>query len=143
MMWMPLRAPKMKLFIFGFQRLVWCPKWTPASIISRMVMGASLGEGWVPSGGRPEPEEDGGTDESVAVMLFLSRWFPPPASPAAVTRDLRARAAASTGVWFLWGVERAGGFYHKSPPARREPREFRARMAKMITVCGLQPALRF
>ena len=44
-MWMPLRAPKMNGFIFGFQRLVWWPKWTPASIISRMVMGASLGEG--------------------------------------------------------------------------------------------------
>ena len=31
MMWMPLRAVKMYCFIFGFQRLVWCPKWTPAS----------------------------------------------------------------------------------------------------------------
>src|SRR3954467_3949842 len=28
---MPERAPKMYGFIFGFQRLVWCPKWTPAS----------------------------------------------------------------------------------------------------------------
>ena len=28
---MPFRAPKMYGFIFGFQRLVWCPKWTPAS----------------------------------------------------------------------------------------------------------------
>src|SRR5262245_28384209 len=28
---MPLRAPKMYGFILGFQRLVWCPKWTPAS----------------------------------------------------------------------------------------------------------------
>src|SRR3990172_5505614 len=28
---MPLRASKMKGFIFGFHRLVWCPKWTPAS----------------------------------------------------------------------------------------------------------------
>src|SRR5436190_23517226 len=31
MMWMPLRASKMNGFIFGFHRLVWCPKWTPAS----------------------------------------------------------------------------------------------------------------
>ena len=31
MMWIPLRAVKMYGFIFGFQRLVWCPKWTPAS----------------------------------------------------------------------------------------------------------------
>src|SRR4029079_17633827 len=28
---MPFRSPKMKGFIFGFQRFVWCPKWTPAS----------------------------------------------------------------------------------------------------------------
>ena len=28
---MPLRSPKMYGFIFGFQRLVWWPKWTPAS----------------------------------------------------------------------------------------------------------------
>ena len=31
MMWMPLRSPKMKRRIFGFQRRVWWPKWTPAS----------------------------------------------------------------------------------------------------------------
>src|SRR5215467_237774 len=28
---MPLRSPKRNFFIFGFQRLVWWPKWTPAS----------------------------------------------------------------------------------------------------------------
>ena len=28
---MPFRSPKMYSFIFGFQRLVWWPKWTPAS----------------------------------------------------------------------------------------------------------------
>src|ERR1051325_3563669 len=28
---MPLRASKMKGFILGFQRRVWCPKWTPPS----------------------------------------------------------------------------------------------------------------
>src|SRR5919198_1033064 len=37
-MWMPLRAVKMYGFIFGFQRLVWCPKCTPASSSWRMVM---------------------------------------------------------------------------------------------------------
>src|SRR6266404_6303967 len=35
---MPFRAPKMYGFIFGFQRLVWWPKWTPASSNWRMVM---------------------------------------------------------------------------------------------------------
>src|SRR4051794_7338455 len=34
---MPLRLPKMYCFIFGFQRRVWCPKWTPASSSSFIV----------------------------------------------------------------------------------------------------------
>ena len=34
---MPLRSVKMKRFIFGFHRRVWCPKWTPESSIWRMV----------------------------------------------------------------------------------------------------------
>src|SRR4030095_11474849 len=34
---MPLRAPKMYGFIFGFQRLVWWPKCTPASRSSFIV----------------------------------------------------------------------------------------------------------
>src|SRR4029079_17459932 len=34
---MPLRSPKMKSFIFGFQRFVWWPKWTPASSSSFML----------------------------------------------------------------------------------------------------------
>src|SRR5438093_9992720 len=37
---MPLRAPKMYGFIFGFHRLVWWPKWTPAS--SRFFMVTSV-----------------------------------------------------------------------------------------------------
>src|SRR5947209_8962626 len=32
----------MNSFILGFQRLVWCPKWTPASSSSFMVMFAKL-----------------------------------------------------------------------------------------------------
>ena len=35
-MWIPLRSAKMKGFIFGFQRRVWWPKWTPASSSWRM-----------------------------------------------------------------------------------------------------------
>src|SRR5688572_389929 len=34
---MPPRSEKMKRRIFGFQRRVWWPKWTPASRSSRMV----------------------------------------------------------------------------------------------------------
>src|SRR5512139_2207518 len=38
MMWIRLRSPKMNGAIFGFQKRVWCPKWTPASSICRMDM---------------------------------------------------------------------------------------------------------
>ncbi len=36
-MLMPLRSPKMNSFIFGFQRLTWWPKCTPASSNSFIV----------------------------------------------------------------------------------------------------------
>ena len=36
MMWILLRSPKMYSDILGFQKRVWCPKWTPASSICRM-----------------------------------------------------------------------------------------------------------
>src|SRR4051794_21997194 len=39
---MPLRSVMMKRFIFGFQRRVWCPKWTPLSRSWRMVTTAMV-----------------------------------------------------------------------------------------------------
>ena len=39
-MWIPLRSAKMYSRIFGFQRRVWCPKWTPASSSCFMVVAA-------------------------------------------------------------------------------------------------------
>src|SRR3954465_14950415 len=42
-------------FIFGFQRLVWWPKWTPASMMSRMVSGVSS-DGII-SGGAADGDE--------------------------------------------------------------------------------------
>ena len=41
-MWILLRAPKMKGRILGFQKRVWCPKWTPACNMSRMLTAAIL-----------------------------------------------------------------------------------------------------
>src|SRR5436309_15299601 len=41
---MPPRSEKMKRRIFGFQRLVWWPKWTPASSNSRMETAPALVE---------------------------------------------------------------------------------------------------
>ena len=61
MMWMPLRAPKMYGRIFGFQRLVWWPKWTPASsscrietdgTVSDLLFGSFLRDGRVVVGDR-------------------------------------------------------------------------------------------
>src|SRR3954468_18291483 len=40
---MPARSPKMKRRILGFQRRVWCPKWTPASSSSRMEIAGTVG----------------------------------------------------------------------------------------------------
>src|SRR5947209_2347575 len=45
----PLRSPKMYSFILGFQRLVWCPKWTPASSSSFIVILAKLPPYWIAS----------------------------------------------------------------------------------------------
>src|SRR5450631_694395 len=36
MIWILFRSPKMNGAIFGFQKRVWCPKWTPASSICRI-----------------------------------------------------------------------------------------------------------
>src|SRR5664279_4283408 len=59
---MLLRAPKMYFFILGFQRLVWWPKWAPASRSSFIWMAAMLaslssGEGAAGGmkGGRLDP----------------------------------------------------------------------------------------
>src|SRR6476661_2844165 len=53
---MPLRSVMMKRFILGFQRRVWCPKWTPLSRSWRIVTTAmpcdSLGRFSVVPGGR-------------------------------------------------------------------------------------------
>src|SRR5688572_19582371 len=38
---MPFRSMKMNFFILGFQRRVWCPKWTPASSNSFIPMSAT------------------------------------------------------------------------------------------------------
>src|SRR5437016_6225252 len=50
---MPDRSVKMKRRIFGFQRRVWWPKWTPASSSSRM---EATGMGRRP-GLEPDPEQ--------------------------------------------------------------------------------------
>jgi hypothetical protein len=43
---MPLRASKMKGFILGFQRRVWCPKWTPDSNNSLTPILTQFSFGW-------------------------------------------------------------------------------------------------
>jgi hypothetical protein len=100
-----------------------------------MVIGASLGEGCAsggepepepPPGGKPEPEGAVVVDSVVVSMLFLCVVFlrlrqqrPKPATTAGTHGRLDRRVV-------LMGVERAGGFYHKSALSSFEPREFRA-----------------
>src|SRR2546428_7731444 len=52
---MPLRSPKMYFCIFGFQRLVWWPKCTPASSSSFIVKAAMDPPSVVPSAVLSEP----------------------------------------------------------------------------------------
>src|SRR5215813_13401740 len=77
---MPLRSPKMYFCIFGFQRLVWWPKCTPASRSSFMVKLAigvlSFGSPPIPSGGTPRAPPAGAGDRisrSCVVMLRSGR----------------------------------------------------------------------
>src|SRR5688572_13238551 len=61
MMWMPLRASKMKGFILGFHRRVWCPKWTPASnnSLTPIVVMFSNSNELTPNLGEPIPRNTG------------------------------------------------------------------------------------
>src|SRR5574341_1454916 len=80
---MPLRSPKMNCFIFGFQRRVWCPKWTPAS--SRSLI-ATLAATAFTSGAAVE----------TAVVSDNSR--PPSCQPGA--RDAPGLSGPKTGLVF-------------------------------------------
>jgi hypothetical protein len=71
---MPLRSPWMNRFILGFQRRVWCPKWTPASSSCFMVTTAVMTTpsiGW--SNTASTPEGDRGS-------MRLVVWIRPPGS---------------------------------------------------------------
>src|SRR5437773_10891381 len=59
---MPLRLPKMNFFILGFQRFVWCPKWTPASRSSFIVI-------WLMTTSLPLRELVPGTGPALSILL--------------------------------------------------------------------------
>src|SRR6476646_9082007 len=71
---MPFRSPKMNGFIFGFQRFVWCPKWTPASRRSFIAIAFKLG-------------------------LLLSSAGPKTSGPSLTFAELEALARASHAVF--------------------------------------------
>ena len=98
---MPLRSPKMNRFIFGFQRRVWCPKWTPASSSCFMVTTAVMRR--LPSVGRVrgcaegsatvgDPDERG-TDVDPAVAGPAATVVGPPLAPPNAIGALSRRAA--------------------------------------------------
>src|SRR5579862_3307657 len=70
---MPFRSPKMYSFIFGFQRRVWWPKWTPASRSSFIVISTAN----VPPlrKGRFEPRSSPLHEESAAASFFAEALF--------------------------------------------------------------------
>src|SRR5438105_8675232 len=83
---MPLRSPKMYFCIFGFQRLVWWPKWTPASSSSFIVSVAIRLS--------PPPSPPGAK-------------FPPPCSPAEKveeTTDRKSTRLNSSHEWISYAV---------------------------------------
>ena len=117
---MPLRSPKMKRFIFGFQRRVWCPKWTPASSICRMVMTAIANSFAVdrPATGAGATASGGGLDR---VGRPTGRW----ADRAVYRADRRASALravpGSAAAAAAPGGRRAVG-RHQPGPVRRAAR---------------------
>src|SRR6266446_5472434 len=75
---MPFLWPKMNSRIFGFQRLVWCPKWTPASRSSFIVTAAKWspfpswpGPSKKPGAGSTLRELEPGTRSALPVLLAL------------------------------------------------------------------------
>src|SRR5918995_3303539 len=87
---MPPRSVKMKRFIFGFQRRVWWPKWTPASRSSRMettakglapfglvaIQPAGRGRNRVQNLGTPTRpgRRDGGKNDRGSVAAVRPKW---------------------------------------------------------------------
>src|SRR5207253_9972032 len=91
MLWIPLPAVMMYRFIFAFHRLVWCPKWTPAS---RGCLG-------VTSGMRNEPPVS--TSALVIRRADLLRGNPAPSEGV-----LNARESIAAQSEFETGATRPG-----------------------------------
>src|SRR3954470_4015265 len=94
---MPLRSVKMKRFIFGFQRRVWCPKWTPLSRSWRIVTTAMVVLLLsAPSAGVPRPEHS----RFLASAGRPARLAPAASPPASLAGPDRAeRPVDHDGLW--------------------------------------------
>src|SRR2546430_11010583 len=94
---MPLRSVKMKRFIFGFQRRVWCPKWTPLSRSWRIVTTAMVVLLLsAPSAGVPRPERS----RFLAPAGRPARLVPAASPPAPLQGPDRAeRPVDRDGLW--------------------------------------------
>src|SRR5688572_25709165 len=109
---MPPRSVKMKRFIFGFQRRVWWPKWTPASRSSRMETTAkALG---------PFPGLVGATAGGARAEPTLRASAPPPVLPAG-EKDLDSGSVAA-GRGAILGHGRSGHVRGQSPSCPLRPR---------------------
>src|SRR4051794_33350318 len=117
---MPLRSVKMKRFIFGFQRRVWCPKWTPLSRSWRIVTTAMAAAplhgpgGRVGARSRPARLRRAGACARALpdARVALARERDRVGAPAMVARGGRAN----------FGRPEFGRAQSTRPLARRQPR---------------------
>src|SRR5439155_26542304 len=122
MLSMPLRAVKMYRFIFGFQRLVWCPKWTPASRSCLSVTSGMRNE-------RPVS-----TSASVVRRADLLRGNPAPSEGVLNAREsIAAQSESETGAYAAGAV----GFRVLGP----RPRPADVRRARSVLQVGWSPQL--
>src|SRR5436190_15900647 len=142
---MPPRSAKMNRFIFGFQRRVWWPKWTPASSKSFMeTTGTAFLSVVVGTTGGPreEPAQD----------LQLSAGTASRASAAGSGTEARSRVATAVQLSAVRGVENVRGQAASRARLRRErrrrdrarvvfgPADVPRRLLELQVPSGLAPA---
>src|SRR5215210_6211483 len=113
---MPPRSMWMKRRIFGFQRRVWWPKWTPASSSSRIVTTATVK---LPSFGYGlRRRGSGGTGLAEEQPVTRARPAPPP--------GLSAGSVAETAAWYPSGQASALDARGRAKPAASRSQVARA-----------------
>ena len=120
-MWIPLRSAKMYSRIFGFQRRVWCPKWTPASSSCFMLVAAKRNLRFVPPLGVAVPWSTRVALTRAPLTRGIGR-----ACVMGNARTCVARAAASIPAIRPMSAERPLGGRLRTAPPRTVPKSYPA-----------------